>query len=223
MSTTPRTRSRGSRVTLTRAVVVDAARECLRDGGPAALTMRAVATRLETGPASLYAHVADLRELHVLVLDSIAADVEREPGDDAVALLRRYARALWAHPGAAGLALATPPTGTAYLDLLEAVLSRLVAAGYGRDRAAAAVDTLTLLTTAAVAEQEASRGAVDGTGTTIPEAYQRAIGAEPDRWPHIAAALPSMVEGDGEERLAASLRTFLAGIAVEDGLPAPPR
>lgn len=217
MSTTTRTRSRGTRVALSREVVVEAARDCLRAGGPTALTMRSVATRLETGPASLYAHVADLRELHVLVLDSIAADVELSPDDDAVTVLRRYAQALWAHPGAARLALATPPTGPAHLDLLEAVLTRLLAAGYERDRAAAAVDVLVLLTTAAVAEQEVVRSADDGPD--IPEAYQRAIGAEPDRWPHIAAALPSLVEADGTERLISSLRTFLAGLAVEQGLP----
>lgn len=212
MATEPRTRARGSRTPLSRAAVVDAARECLRAGGPAALTMRGVAARLQTGPASLYAHVADQRELHVLVLDSIAADVALDPSDDAVDVLLAYARALWGHPGAARLALLTPPTGPAHLDLLEAVLGRLVAAGLDVDRAAAAIDVLVLLATAAVAEQDARADAGDGA---IPDLYEGAIRADEDRWPHLATALPGLVQADGAERLESSLRTFLAGLAVE--------
>jgi len=70
-----RPRQRGPKLLLSRDAVVAAALAALRDGGPAALTMRGLAVRLDTGPASLYAWVRNQRELHVLVLDSIAAGV----------------------------------------------------------------------------------------------------------------------------------------------------
>ncbi len=220
-----RLRSRGPKPPLTREAVVAAARDCLRDGGPGGLTMRKVAARLETGPASLYAHVADQDELHVLVLDSIAAEVHvpERPRDGAdvdaddavVGLLLTYARRLFDHPGAARLALLTPPTGPAFLDLLETVMGLLVAAGLPVPRAAWAVDPLVLLVTAAMAEQDA-RHARDSSGT-FAEVYGAVLDASATR-PHLAAGRSALVSGDGEQRLAWALRTFLAGLT---GRPAP--
>src|SRR4051812_47116448 len=111
-----RPRARGPKEPLSRVGVIGAALDCLRDAGPSGLTMRGVAARLETGPASLYAHVRDQRELHVLVLDSIASKVRRPVAEtdhepQVVELLLDYARQLWAFPGAARLALLTAPTG----------------------------------------------------------------------------------------------------------------
>ncbi|WP_448062552.1 TetR/AcrR family transcriptional regulator [Cellulomonas hominis] len=230
-----RLRSRGPKPPLTREAVVAAARDCLRDGGPGGLTMRKLAARLETGPASLYAHVADQDELHVLVLDSIAAEVhvpERQrdggDGDDAadadhadhadeavVGLLLTYARRLFDHPGAARLALLTPPTGPAFLDLLETVMGLLVDAGLPVARAAWAVDPLVLLVTAAMAEQDAWH-ARDSSGT-LAEVYGAALDVSAAR-PHLAAGRSALVSGDGEQRLAWALRTFLAGLT---GAPVP--
>ena len=44
--------------------------------------MRAVAGKLDTGAASLYAHVKDKNELHLLMLDEVIGEVEvPEPAD----------------------------------------------------------------------------------------------------------------------------------------------
>jgi len=75
-NTIVRPRHRGPKRLLSREAVVAAALDALRDGGPDALTMRALAARLDTGPASLYAWVRNQRALHVLVLDAIAAQVQ---------------------------------------------------------------------------------------------------------------------------------------------------
>lgn len=176
--------------------------------------MRMVAGRLETGPASLYTFVRDQRELHVLVLDSIAARVLRpalESGgeDRIVELLLGYAGELRAFPGAARLALLTPPTGPAFLDLLETTLERLVSDGLSISSAERACDALFLLVTATVAEQDAR--AADGAGRSIPDLYREALDADPTSRPYLAAAREVFAAEPGADRLEWSLRAFLAG------------
>ena len=59
LHTLSRLRQRGAKAPLSRDAVVRAALDCLHEGGPAGLTMRKVAARLETrGPASLYVYGA---------------------------------------------------------------------------------------------------------------------------------------------------------------------
>ena len=193
-----------------------AALECLQAGGPAALTMRGVAVRLETGPASLYAWVRDQRQLQVLVLDAIAAEVKppdgTDPADDQiVALLLAYAECLHGYPGAAQLALAAPPTGPASLDLLERGLGLLEQLGLDSATSVSAIDSLVLLVTATVAEQESR--AADETPGSIPELYEQAVRANPSEVrPHLAAALQHLYAVPGEQRLAWSIRTFIRGL-----------
>jgi AcrR family transcriptional regulator len=200
---------------LSREAVVEAALDCLRAGGPAGLTMRRVAARLETGPASLYTFVRDQRELHVLVLDSIAAMVPRPSArtegqqDTVVDLLLDYARQLHAFPGAARLALLTPPTGPAFLDLLETAIERLVGEGLSIVSAERACDALFLLVTASIAEQEAPTG--DDPARSIPDLYEEALDADSTSRPYLAAAREAMRGEKGGQRLEWSLRAFLAG------------
>jgi hypothetical protein len=178
--------------------------------------MRGVAARLDTGPASLYAWVRNQRELHVLVLDAIASEVELPdqsgaPETRLVRLLLNYAERLFAFRGAAQLALAAQPTGPAQLDLLERCLGLLDECGIPDQKAAPGLDTLILLITATIAEQD-TRETGEGP-ETIPDFYDAAIAADPGRRPRIAAAAALLRTLDGSERLAESIRTFLRGLS----------
>ena len=210
-----RPRQRGPKALLSRQAIVLAALETLREGGPAALTMRGLAARLDTGPASLYAWVRNQRELHVLVLDAIASEVElpdeSDPPDrQLVQLLLNYALRLFAYRGAAQLALAAQPTGPAHLDLLERCLGLLERIGVPQRQAAPGLDTLILLVTATIAEQD-TRETGEGP-ETIPDFYDAAIAADPNRRPRIAAGAALLRTLDGNERLGESIRTFLRGL-----------
>jgi AcrR family transcriptional regulator len=234
MKTAPasiRPRQRGPKAPLSREAVVGAALQCLQAGGPEVLTMRKVAALLETGPGSLYVYVRDQDELHVLVLDAIAAEVTRPRAGAGglprlVKLLLDYSRQMFRYPGAARLALGTPPTGPAYLDLFESALSLLVTEGLDVRRAVWAVDALFLLVTAAVAEQDARRR--DDASRSIPDLYGAAIdGGEPGSRPLLRAARAELATEDGEQRLSWSIRAFLAGAIraaepAEPGAAAPP-
>lgn len=210
-----RPRRRGSKALLNRAVVVEAALDALRGGGPTALTMRGLAARLDTGPASLYAWFHNQRELHVLVLDAIAAQVHRSdetspPEERLIELLLAYGHCLFAYPGSAQLALVTSPAGPAHLDLLEDCLVLVEELGLTAPRAEGVLDALFLLVTATVAEQDARRS--DERSGSIPELYDAAVSADPARWPHLAIALSQIRRIEGEQRLVDSIRTFLRGL-----------
>ncbi len=69
-------RSTGQRAGLTRTRLLAAARELLTSGGLDALTMRALARRLDVQPNALYTHVASKAALLEEVLDDVLAGVE---------------------------------------------------------------------------------------------------------------------------------------------------
>jgi AcrR family transcriptional regulator len=152
---------------LSREAVVNAAIACLEAGGPDGVTMRAVARTLETGASSLYAHVANQRELYGLILERVASAIppvpEHKTGADAVEWLALATRRAYSRfPGSAGLALSTSAFGDAGLDLFEAMLRALQQMGLEGPEAFRAADTVNLLVTAAATEADARVGQAYG-------------------------------------------------------------
>lgn len=123
-----------------RARAVDSARiaaaaiELLDAGGLPALTVRAVATRLGVAPASLYSRVRSVDDMADLALDhALRADetlTAALDGADIHQLMTAYFRHLTAHPWAGQVIAARPPRGPAYLQLSEAMVTRLVEKRY---------------------------------------------------------------------------------------------
>ncbi|MGZ4460896.1 MAG: TetR/AcrR family transcriptional regulator [Nocardioidaceae bacterium] len=147
--------------------IVEAALALIRTEGYDAVSMRAVAKALGTGPASLYAHVANKDELDQLVVDRIAAQLtlpEPDPDrwDEQVKQAMRQARDLWrAHPGSARASLATAATGDGALRS-AAGLHALCRAGGVPDQAAARFCAQLFLYAAAAALEESARTPGDG-------------------------------------------------------------
>jgi AcrR family transcriptional regulator len=101
---------------LTRDRVVAEALAIISAGGAAALSMRALATRLGVVPAALYRHVGSKEQLYDLVLDRVLAEVDCQ-ADPALpwtgqvtALARRLRAVLEDHPGIAALLQTRDPT-----------------------------------------------------------------------------------------------------------------
>ncbi|MER5324451.1 TetR/AcrR family transcriptional regulator [Streptosporangium roseum] len=117
---------RAGRPTLTREGIARAALEVLAGAGPAELTMRAVAARLEVSPRALYNYVTDRRHLLELVVSVSQADRPAPRLDPARwrESLREYCRDLRAwyrsHPGLLALARAEDLTPFASPDTLRA-------------------------------------------------------------------------------------------------------
>jgi AcrR family transcriptional regulator len=132
------------RPALTRDRVVAEALAIISAGGAAALSMRALATRLGVVPAALYRHVRSKEQLYDLVLDRVLAEVgcQADPAlpwaGQVTALARRLRAVLEDHPGIAALLQTRDPISPASLALAEAFLAPLQAAGLPGRQAALA-------------------------------------------------------------------------------------
>jgi AcrR family transcriptional regulator len=154
---------RSAKAPLSREAIVDAALALLDREGSGALTMRGVAIELNTGPASLYAHINDKEELENLLFDRIAGEVPLPVPDPSrwreqvKQLLTDQADVFSRHPGAAAFAMARIPYGPNALDRMESMLSLLRAGGIADHVAAFAADLLYLYVTAHAYEESVYR------------------------------------------------------------------
>ncbi|GAA1950591.1 TetR/AcrR family transcriptional regulator [Amycolatopsis minnesotensis] len=143
-------RRRAVKQPLSQDLVVRAGLDILAKEGIDAVSMRRVAQALDTGPASLYAHVSNKDELDELMFDRILAGVEvPEPDparwrDQIKELLQAQVQAMLAYPGIAKVAWRTMmiPVGPNALRQGEAQLALLRAGGLSARHAAYASDAL---------------------------------------------------------------------------------
>jgi AcrR family transcriptional regulator len=213
------TRDRPAKAPLGEDVVVNAALEILKSEGLEAVTMRRVATALDTGPASLYVYVAGREGLFQAMLDRVIAAVELEPPDPSRwraqlhSLLERVRGALAAHPGIAAMTLADPPTTEAVLHLVENMLGILLAGGLDPQDAAWASDTFMLMATAAAREDDVRhpRGDVDRR-QEADELRMTFAGLPPDRFPFISANAAQLTAGDSDERFRFTIDVAIDGL-----------
>jgi AcrR family transcriptional regulator len=170
---TPPTR-RAPKPRLSPELIVRTGLDILLAEGLDAVSMRRVAQALDTGPASLYAHVATKDELLELMLDRVLEDVPLpapDPGtwqEQIKELLRGQVRAMGNHPGIAQVAWQVlVPVGPNALRHGEALLTLLRAGGLSLTQAAYAGDALSLYTKAFAYEGSAwSANALDRTEIT---------------------------------------------------------
>jgi AcrR family transcriptional regulator len=199
---------------LSRDAIVTVALDLLTREGLEGMSLRKVAAALETGPASLYAYVDDLRELQTLVFDRALADVTipREPLRDwrsrLASLLESYITILARSSGLAQLAMNTIAAGPNALRIIEALLCLLDEAGVDQSTAAWAADLLSLYATAIAAEQSHRKENGDPLGPLV-----RMLGSvsQPE-FPRIHASREQLVSGQGLERFDWAIEVLLKGV-----------
>jgi|SRR5690625_444355 len=113
--------------------VAHAAATLLDGGGLRALTIRAVALRLDVAPTSLYSRIASVDDLFDLALDSaLGQDTELQAVVEHAelhALMLAYYRHLVRHPWACQVIAMRAPRGPNYLRLSERMCVLLTEAG----------------------------------------------------------------------------------------------
>lgn len=208
---------------LSQELIVDTAMRILDAEGLDALSMRRVALELRTGPASLYAHVANKDELLELLVDRVVGEIEvpaPEPGrwQEQIIESARAAYGVWTrHPGIARAALANIPVGPNSLRFGEATLAILRAGGVPDQPAAWFLDRLSLYVLADAFDEslhrERGRRTPEGTQDHLAQvrAYYSAL--PPDRFPTITSMVGPLISGDGEDRLEFGVELMVRGLA----------
>ncbi len=213
-------RRRSPRV-LSREIILDAALAILDEQGLDAVTMRAVAERLDTGPASLYAHVADKDEMINALLDRVISEIELPSRVDA----RRWQKqlkqlchairdAFAEHRDIARATMGTVPTGERAMELVELMIAAMLAGGVSERNAALAVDLLTLYVSAVAFEESLEENKFADSQRYHDElrAYFAALPA--DRFPHLQAMAFALTVHEGDERFDFGLDMLIGGLAA---------
>jgi AcrR family transcriptional regulator len=216
-------RSRPAKPPLSREAIVDAAMAVLTAEGLPAMSMRRVAQQLNTGAASLYAHVSNRYELEDLVFDRIIGDIPLPEPDPArwqeqLKQLMRDALAVFArYPGAARLTLARVPFTPNMLVYLEVMLALLRAGGVSDEAAAFGVDLLSLYVSATAVEDTMylEQGL---TEEAVGERFAQIRGyleqLPTDRFPNVVSMAGSLVSGGGDARFEFGLEILIRGLAA---------
>ncbi|WP_028937923.1 TetR/AcrR family transcriptional regulator [Pseudonocardia spinosispora] len=213
-------RSRPAKPPLTRTGIVEAAIGILDTDGLDRLTMRKLATALDTAAGSLYVYFANRDELLADVYDHVLGEL-RLPDLDAptaewdtelIDLLLHAITVIGEHGGIADAALGAIPTGPNSLAFTEVLLGLLARGGVDDQAAAWAVDQLSLYVNAAALEHSAHLRRGDQEESVI--AGLRATFAElpAQRYPHTHRLRDALVTGDGDERARWLLTTLLKGL-----------
>ncbi|WP_028217288.1 TetR/AcrR family transcriptional regulator [Paraburkholderia oxyphila] len=202
--------------------VIQAALDLVREEGFVALTMRRIAAALDTGPASLYAHVRDKAELDDLLIGELCTRVSLpapEPAkwmaqfkDVCVQLRELYLQ----YPGISQATLATMPRSVDTLRINEGMLAILLAGGIPVQRAAWAVDAALLYVCAYSLETSLRQRPgpnADNLPFTRAELIERLKMLPQSHFPNTVAHVCEVTSGEGHDRFDFTLELLLNGLA----------
>jgi AcrR family transcriptional regulator len=195
-----------------------------RDGVPA-LSMRAVASQLNTGPMTLYNYVKGREGLEDLVVDAIMESLSLpQATDDWRADLTATATALWevlrAHPNAIPLILMRRSASVSALAPAERMIAALSRSRLTEDDVLAAFrSVLALVTGSAQAEFAGSSAGTPAHDEANAAGAARIGELAGDEYPHIAALAKVSDRSTAAEDFRRGLEILLQGIASVEQRP----
>lgn len=219
----PRREPPRRRTSLSVAEIVSAAIEVMDEQGVAALSMRRVADRLGTGPASLYVYVRGKDELLELVYDELVGQVSLPAKPDPKRwraqvhqLLGDLRAVLMSHRDAALASLGRLPTSPNVLAGAESLVAVLRAGGLSDRAIALGFDQLILYVSACAIEAGVytSAGMTDDQVNAYFTAAHEYFAALPQaRFPVLRSIAAEMFGHDADERFHFGLDVLLDGLA----------
>ena len=203
--------------------VVDTALDLVAAEGHEALTMRRLAGVLETGPASLYAHVVNKADLDELLIGRLCAGLalpEPDPAtwrDQIRDVCAQFRDQYLKYPGISRAALAMAPTDLEIVRVSEGMLAILLAGGVTPQAAAWAVDALLLYVAAYCVEVSiARRRATDDDTAWVldrDELHRRLTALPAETFPHTTRYATELTAGEHHDRFDFTLTLLLDGLA----------
>ncbi|MET7607023.1 TetR/AcrR family transcriptional regulator [Streptomyces avermitilis] len=219
--TAPRPRRRKAPITVEQ--VIDTALGVIATEGYEALTMRRLAGALDTGPASLYAHVVNKADLDELLIGRLCAELALPEPDPAA--WREQIRGVCTqirdqylkYPGISRAALAMAPTDLETMRVSEGMLAILLAGGVAPQAAAWAIDALLLYVAAYCLEASIvrQRSADDDAVWVLDrdELLRRFTALPAATFPHTTRYAAELTAGEGHDRFDFTLALMVDGLA----------
>ncbi|SEG28377.1 transcriptional regulator, TetR family [Actinacidiphila yanglinensis] len=189
--------------------------------GYEALTMRRVATALETGPSSLYAHVVNKEDLDELLIGRLCAEIELPEPDPAtwrrqiISVCTQLRDQYLRFPGISRAAFAAAPSNLDTLRVAEGMLAILLAGGIEPQAAAWAVDSLALYVNAyslevSLADRRLDRK--DDEWVVSRDELLRRFAALPDTFPRTKRYAAELTAGTVDDRFDFTLGLMIGGL-----------
>jgi len=216
----PRPRRRTGLITVEQ--VIDTAMDVIATEGYEALTMRRLATGLDTGPASLYAHVVNKADLDELLIGRLCAELVLPEPDPAA--WREQIRGLCTqlrdqylkYPGISRAALALCPTDLETVRVTEGMLAILLAGDVTPQAAAWAIDALLLYVAAYCLEASIvrQRSAHEDAAWVLDrdELLRRFTALPAETFPHTSRHAAVLTAGEGHDRFDFTLTLMIDGL-----------
>lgn len=204
--------------------IVRAALHIMESEGLDAVSMRRVAQELNTGPASLYAHLRNKQDLHELMLDAALRDVEVPEPDPAQwqqqlkDLCLKLARMMLEKPGIARISMETLiPTTPGLIVSMDGMIGIMRCGGIPDRRIPAACNALALYVTAYAYEMSlwpVSESGKEEAWRRIQEIEEYLDSLPAERVPHMAAVRSYFRSDDGSDHFEFALDMFIGGLAA---------
>ncbi|MDI6106021.1 TetR/AcrR family transcriptional regulator [Actinoplanes sp. NEAU-A12] len=207
---------------LSQDLIVQVALRILDAEGLDALSMRRLAQELETGPASLYAHVANKDELLDLVYDTVLSEVEIPVPDpdrwpeQVKEYLRSLRTVFRSHRDLARVSISRIPLGPNGVVGMERTMALMRAGGLPDDIAAYAGDLLASFVTTETLDDAFPAG---GTDPATPRAYAAQIRSyltslPVDRFPNLVHMAGPITSLDSERRFELGMEIIVRGLST---------
>ena len=217
----PRSAARSRKTPITVERIVQTALELVKAEGFDALTMRRVATQLQTGAASLYAHVRNKAALDDLLIGELSSRVTLPTPEPSrwkaqiIEVCGQLRDHYLEYPGISRAALGAMPSSLDTLRISEGMLAILLAGGVPPRSAAWVADAAVLYVSAYSFEASLRRGPTenaDGRALDRTELIERFRMLPPDRFPNTVAHANELTSGEGHERFDFTLELLLRGV-----------
>ncbi|AHH95680.1 TetR/AcrR family transcriptional regulator C-terminal domain-containing protein [Kutzneria viridogrisea] len=174
-------RTRAPRGGLNRATIVRAALELMRAEGLDAVTVRAVAARLDVRPMALYTHVPSKDDLLAGVFEELLGEIELpDPATAGLpglrALMVRLFHLLVANPELTKVSMGRQSSADREMMFSETVFAILLSAGTSRREAVGTAATLMRYT----------------LGSAVMYPYGQQFDEDPQHWPKLRATLTEL-------------------------------
>ncbi len=200
--------------------VIDTALGVIAAEGFEALTMRRLATALDTGPASLYNHVVNKADLDELLIGRLCTELVLPEPDPAAwreqirGVCTQLRDQFLKYPGISRAVLAMAPTDLEIVRVSEGMLAILLNGGVTPQAAAWAADAMLLYVAAYCLETSIAQ---NEAGVRDRDELQRRFAALPvDGFPYTSRHAAEITAGEGHERFDFTLGLMIDGLGCED-------